>query len=348
MNKKLIRIFSLVLYLLLACTLLSGKIQEEMTILVKGAYKTSSKSTGRDVTIDWRSVYTQWNEDEQLYGDHLYEVRDGTGWDQGLRCYDVEGFGLNPVMGIASLYTTRNMTLVQSASRFPQAGKLVKLVEPEIVDDTYLYCYKNGAPEEGTWDLPVYVEVIGQSENALLMAATNVESPFLPLTAKTWTVTTDAAKQVFSLTEAEDFLRQIPGVALSAGCLVLGLVFWCCSCLPAERPGLGRLNGLGMLLSLAFLWYALRSFDFPASLMPSTHFFDISHYREGFSLIFHSLRDLGLTEHSIFQAAQQARSQCTLLLGLFALGSVAIVTPEMVLIIWFRRRSQNAIGQLPL
>lgn len=324
MNKKLIRIFSLVLYLLLACTLLSGKIQEEMTILVKGAYKTSSKSTGRDVTIDWRSVYTQWNEDEQQYGDHLYEVREGTGWDQGLRCYDVEGFGLNPVMGIASLYTTRNMTLVQSVSRIPQEGELAKLVEPEIVDDTYLYCYKNGAPEEDTWDLPMYVEVIGQSENALLMAATNVESPFLPLTAKTWTVTTDAAKQVFSLTEAENFLRQLPGVTLSAGCLMLGLVFWCCSWIPTERRAFSLFPTVGMLLSLLALWYALGRFDLPASLMPSTHIFDISHYREEFSLIFQSLTELDLSTHSIFTTATQIKNQCTQILCLFGLGSVVI------------------------
>lgn len=330
MNKKMIRIFSLVLYLLLACTLLSGKIQEEMTILVKGAYKTASKSTGRDVTIDWRSVYTEWNEDEQQYGDHLYEVREGTGWDQGLRCYDVEGFGLNPVLGIASLYSTRNMTLVQSASRVPQAGKLAKLVEQEIVDDTYLYYYQNGSPEESTWDLPMYVEVIGRSENALLMAATKVESPFMPLSAKTWTVTTDAAKQVFSLTEAEDLFRQLPGVALSAGCLVLGLVFWLCSCLPTERKGVVLFHIAGMLLSLAALWYALGTFDLPASLMPSTHIFDIAHYREEFDLIFRSLKELGLSDHSIFATAAQVKSRCSLILKLFAFGGIGLFAVQIL------------------
>ncbi len=74
MKKSVICFFSLVLYLLLACLLLSLKIESEMMTLVKISErenKGSSFGFKQSVLIS----------DEE--GKHLYEVIEGSGWDTG-------------------------------------------------------------------------------------------------------------------------------------------------------------------------------------------------------------------------------------------------------------------------
>lgn len=341
MNKKAIRVFSLLMYLLIASTLFSGKIQEEMTILVKGAPRTSSKETGREMTIDWRAVYTEYNEDTQRWEDHLYEVRESTGWNQGLRCYNIENFSINPLKGLASVTLNRDVILVQAASRQPQEGKLAKVVENfETGDDIYLYYYPNGVPEE--WVFPKNLEVIGQSAHNFLTAVTDATFPFLPLTAKTWNVTTDRAKRVFSLTEAEDFLQQLPNLVLALAIAAAGILFWICGCVASlgQKKGLVWLNAVAACASLVALMFALRRFDLPASMLPNNSIFDFAYYKEEFALIFDSLQELEIIGHTLFQTANQVRSRCYQILHLFEIFTACTVSLE-VLSAYCMRMSKN-------
>lgn len=282
MKRRVLCVFLIILYLLVVCTMLSAKIEEEMSTLVKVEKRTSSRQTGRSMTINIRAVYTD------SEGDHLYEVREGEGWDNGLRTYDVPGFGINMVDGVATLYGPRDYVFVRAASRQPRDGELATIVEEfETGKDMYLYYYKHGVPTE--WDLPPYLTVIAQSKNALLMENSEGAFPFLPHLAKTWTVTTDMADRVFSLTEADAFLTELPAVTkvfAILGCGIILLLFsWCLSVSMVENKWLIRINVILIIVSLAFFLFALSLIDLPASMLPSVNIFDFEYYREEFFLL---------------------------------------------------------------
>lgn len=328
MKKNVIAAISLGLYLLLGCTILSSKIQEEMTILVTGNHKISSKKTGQDMTIDWRAIYTRQDAETGYYIDHLYEVREGEGWEQGLRCRDVPNFGLNPVMGIASINRSEDAFLVLAASRTPEDGDLAEIVEKfEIGVDEYLYVYTRSLPEER--DYPDYVVVTGETANAIMVTCEKAQFPFLPHIAKTWTVTTDAAQAVYSLTEAEEFLTQLPIALAAVLVLTLGLVFWLLGCL-LENRHLMRFNALGSAGTLVLSRWLLTQFDLPASMLPSSSVFDFPHYKDEFSLIFDSLRELELTNHTIFQAVILIKNQCNNIGLIFCASAIFVILLEVI------------------
>lgn len=64
--------------------------------------------------------------------------------------------------------------------------------------------------------------------------------------------------------------------------------------------------------------------------MPDTNIFEFAHYREEFTLIFDSLRELGLSDHSLFAAAAQAKAQCQQVFCVFALVGVGVIIGEVV------------------
>ena len=340
MNKRVIAVISLLLYLLVCCTLFSGKIQEEMTILVKGYQKISSKETGSPMRIDWRAVYTEYNEETGLYEDHLYEVLEGFGWEQGLRCRNVKGFGIDPIHGIASVTMYRDAFLVLAASRNPQEGKLARIVEEFATgEDAYLYYYPSKLPPDR--DFPQNVTVLGETDHTILTTVTDADFPFLPHTAKTWTTTTDYAKKVYSLTEAETFLSQLPIVFISFAIAGSGVLFWACGYLAAVRDckGLAWLNTLAACIALVSLAAVFQQIDLPASLLPSTNIFDFAHYRDEYSIIFNALLNMGLDDHSIFQTANILTDQCNQLAMMVFAGSACILILEAVVI--FRKDSKN-------
>lgn len=342
MNKRVVAITWLLLYLLICCTLFSGKIQEEMTILVKGYQKTSSKETGSPMRIDWRAIYTEYNEENGLYEDHLYEVQEGFGWEQGLRCRNVKGFGIDPINGIASVTMNRDAFLVLAASRNPQEGKLAKIVEEfDTGEDAYLYYYPNKLPPNR--DFPQNMAVLGETDHSILTTVADAEFPFLPHTAKTWTATTDYAKKVYSLTEAEVFLKQIPLVMAAFMIAASGILFWACGSVSGMR-GIKRgiwSNAMAVCAALIALRIVFWQIDLPASTLPSANIFDLAHYREEYSLILDALRELGMTDHSIFQTIAHIKSQCGQLIlgaGMFA---VTVLTLEVFCIFPIRIGSRK-------
>lgn len=338
-NQKVVAVILLILYLLVLCTLFSCKIQEEMTILVMGYPKTSSRKTGRPITIDWRAIYTEYNAEEDVYEDHLYEVQEGYGWEQGLRCRNVNSFGINPILGLASITMNRDTFLVMAASRNPQEGKLAKIVEEfDTGADEYLYYYPNKLPPDR--DFPQNVTVLGETSRTILTAVSDAEFPFLPHTAKTWTITTDYAKKVYSLAEAEIFLNQLPTVMATFVIAASGILFWACGCVAGlkKRSVIVWLNTLAACISLFALAVAFQHIDLPASLLPNTNIFDFAHYQEEYSLIFDSLRELGMTDHSIFQTVAQVKSQFSQLVLRSGISTVCVLAI-------FRRHSETGTKQ---
>lgn len=329
MKRRVLCVFFLILYLLVVCTMLSAKIEEEMSTLVKVEKRTSSRQTGRSMSINIRAVYTD------SEGDHLYEVREGEGWDRGLRTYDVPGFGLNMIEGIATLYGPRDYTFVRAASRQPREGELAIIVEDfETGTDTYLYHYRHGIPTE--WDLPPYLTVITQSEHALLMENSKAEFPFLPHLAKTWTVTTDMADQVFSLSEVFLFLKELPKVTLAFTLLGMSVLLLLTSYLLLDDRKLFYSNMVGIIIVTGLFSIVLRKIDFPASLLPSSSILDLDYYKNEILLIAKELENMGEVKYNIPNIIFNVQQQCTCIFytGLLFVGAIVIFE---VMILWKKR-----------
>lgn len=64
--------------------------------------------------------------------------------------------------------------------------------------------------------------------------------------------------------------------------------------------------------------------------------------REEFTLIFHSLRELVLSDHPIFAAAAQVQAQCRQIAFLFALGSAVVILGKIALLIPKNRTKKPA------
>lgn len=324
MKRRVLCVFLLILYLLVVCTMLSAKIEEEMSTLVKVEKRASSRQTGRSMTIDIRAVYTD------SEGDHLYEVREGEGWDTGLRTYDIPGFGLNMVDGVASLYGLRDYALVRSASRQPRDGGLAIIVEEfETGKDTYLYVYKHGVPEE--WELPPYLTVIAQSENALLVENAKATFPFLPHTAKTWTVTTDMAYRVFSLTEVRLFLKELPQVTLALLLLAAGFLLLTISCLLSTNWQENRFliygNAVGIIAVFLLFCLMANKIDLPASLLPSSSILDLAYYKNEMLLVAQELEYMGEQCYPIRDLMNEVQQQCACIfyMGILLVGVIFLL-----------------------
>ena len=143
--------------------------------------------------------------------------------------------------------------------------------------------------------------------------------------------------EAYSLTEAEEFLSQLPRLALVPALLLLGFEFWGWGCL--QRRGIVWVNILAAGITLAAIALILSRIDLPASLLPGGNIFDFSHYTEEFSLMFDSLRELGLSGHSLFQTAAQARSRCIGVMWGFGAAAVLVILAEMINLV--RNLKQN-------
>lgn len=333
MKRSVLCVFLLILYLLLVCTMLSAKIEEEMATLVQVERRTSSKGTGRTMTLDFRAVFTD------SEGDRLYEVREGEGWSHGLRAYEVTGFSLDFMQGVVTLYGPRDYSFVKSASRQPKDGELVKIVEEfEMGKDTYLYCYKYGVPEE--LDMPPYLTVVGQSESALLIENSEGTFPFLPHTAKTWTVTTDAANRVFSLSEACRFLKELPKVTLAFTLLIIGVLLLLISfLLLGDRKLL--YGNIATIVSVTGLFgLVLSKIDFPASLLPSSNILDLEYYKNEMILIGKELECMAEQSYNILELMNGVQRQCACIFytGILFVGVIVLFE---VIILW--RKSNGEV-----
>ena len=80
MKKTFFCVFFLIFLTLITCTVLSLKIEEEMTLEVIGYEKRESY----DAFIPPKDMLFT---DEE--GSHLYEVYQGTGWESGLRAREI-------------------------------------------------------------------------------------------------------------------------------------------------------------------------------------------------------------------------------------------------------------------
>jgi len=324
-KKNVIRVFSLILYLLVACTILSNWIEEQMMTEVKISER---QNRGDSFGFSQSALFA---DDE---GNHLYEMIDGTGWSIGLRARElpsaswyIDAYGKVQFDGSEQAYR-----FVVSASRQPQEGDKVAVVESfEKAEDQYLCIYSDGIPEEIV--LPRNTEIAAQSENVLLLNLKDAEFPFFEQTAKGMTDTLSVADRIIGLTEAKLFLEQLPLIASVCMALIGGVVFWGAACLFSIRADGNKvyvwLNAAFVAVLLIALMLVLRSVELPASMMPCDNIFNLEYYSKELLTICNALQGLSLMDLPSFM--ENIVCQCSAILYYGAIILISIIAIEGIL-----------------
>ena len=114
MKKTVLCIFSLVLFLLVACTILCAEIED--TMMTHAIIKQESGNEF-EVKLQPSSIF------EDMMGTHLYEMTEGVGWNTGLRAVEVpEGYYNAEALSASSF---GKWDYIMSASRQPREGERI-------------------------------------------------------------------------------------------------------------------------------------------------------------------------------------------------------------------------------
>ncbi len=271
---------------LLACTILSTRIQEEMTTLVRVEDRIASKRDPKTISLNSRSLFEKNRYPIADDGYYLFEIADRGGWSPGIRTHPVPEYTFQGETAVVYVHIDRNYTFVRAASRNPLPGKLAQPVKYfQRGADTNLLIYGRAFPK--TREMPPGYTLAGEGDHALLLKTSQGSFPFLPHYLRTANMTTDFAQWVFSLTEAKAFLSVVPNAAVISMTLLGIVLLWVFSCVLAvhadNHKWLLALNGLLALASLALIWYI--PLDFPASMLPPASILDWDYYRSEFSVL---------------------------------------------------------------
>lgn len=281
MKKQALCFGSLILYILIACTIVSAWIEATMmTQVEQGPVNTKAAHEAVTRELPLRSLFA----DQE--GLHLYEIYDGTGWESGKRIREVSGWSLTGEC--VSISGFPDTAYVFSATRQPRAGEKVSLLESqERGDDTYLLIFGGELPKDA--QLPLEAVGFEAKGNAALMEMRSFPVPFMEQRAKTASELTVFAERIFSLGDTEQFLNQLPRIAGGAAVLLAGLVFLIAAWRMPKAGLLRCVNGALAALCLCLLPGTLSKILLPGSLLPEENIFALSHYRTALDTVFNGL-----------------------------------------------------------
>ena len=348
MKKNVLCLFSLILYGLLACTILSTRIQEEMTTLVRVEDRIASKRDPKTISLNSRSLFEKNRYPIAEDGYYLFEIADRGGWSPGIRTHPVPEYTFQGETAVVYVHIDRNYTFVRAASRNPLPGKLAQPVKYfQRGADTNLLIYGRAFPK--TREMPPGYTLAGEGDHALLLKTTQGSFPFLPHYLRTANMTTDFAQWVFSLTEAKTFLSVVPNAAV-IGMSLLGVVLlWVFSCVLAvhadNHKWLLALNGLLALASLALIWYI--PLDFPASMLPPASILDWDYYRSEFSVLLTGLANFPEELAPMQAAITQMQGRCRTVFRIGLAVPALLILAEAILPTLAARKASNPQPQLP-
>ena len=171
MKKQALCFGSLILYILIACTIVSGWIEATMmTQVEQGPVNTKAAHEAVTRELPPRSLFA----DQE--GLHLYEIYDGTGWESGKRIREVSGWSLTSECVSVSGFP--DTPYVFSATRQPRAGeKVLPLESQEWGDDTYLLIFGGELPKDA--QLPLEAVGFDVKGNAALMEMRSFPVPVM-------------------------------------------------------------------------------------------------------------------------------------------------------------------------
>lgn len=319
MKRKVLCVFSFILYVLVACTVLSHWIEETMMTRVElGPVNTRAahKSVLRELPD--RALFR----DER--GLHLYEVYEGSGWESGKRIREVTGWSTQGD-GIVSVTGYPDTAYAFSATRQPKPGEEVRILEnQERGDDTYLLIFGEEVPADT--QLPLEAVSFEAKGNTALMGMQNFMVPFMEQRAKTASEGTGFAERIFSLGDAAQFLNQLPRIAGGVTVLLAGLVFLGAALITSSKV-LNWCNGALAAACLCLLPKILKKIALPSSLLPEENIFALSHYRSSLDTLFHGLSSFPDAFHALTEVRETAFSASgrVLLLGAVVVAGILLL-----------------------
>lgn len=309
MKKQALCFGSLILYILIACTIVSGWIEATMmTQVEQGPVNTKAAHEAVTRELPPRSLFA----DQE--GLHLYEIYDGTGWESGKRIREVSGWSLTGEC--VSISGFPDTAYVFSATRQPKAGEQVLVLEkPDRGDDVYLALFKDGVP--GELELPTEAASSTRSSNALVLEMKNYTIPFMEHRAKSVSPTLEKADRIFSIGDVRQFFGQLPAIGALAGLLTAGLALLLSALVLWKRrhgPALVNLCLSGLCLCLTAV--LLQKTTLPASLLPRENILELSYYRKEFAVLTSGLSGFPELSETLSAAGAAARTRGLLYFGL--------------------------------
>lgn len=337
MKKKVLYVFSLVLYLLVTCTFLSQKIETEMYIQAEVSERKPIGHIGGSFNASPDALF----EDED--GQHLYEVVESDGWKSGVCIKEIpDSVWGTSAYGKVTFPNDRSYYLVESASRMPKEGEMVMIVKSPArttkyvpFTDQYLVYYPEGVPED--FVLPENSQIISQSENAVLLDMGDIVFPFFEQKAKQMSTSLENEEcRVFSMTEVEEFLEQLPRVAVLITFLLFPVLIWICSGVMVKNASANRdllLVNVGItVIFFVMMLSMLGQIDFPASLLPADNIFDMTYYIQEFSTIIEAQEALGVAAQGVKLLLPEVRKIVACIWGVGIIASMAVSAVELFII----------------
>lgn len=303
--RRFLRMTLLLGYVLITCTLLSGKIEEAMTVRVT----TKTVNLFQKPLLPASTLF--WDED----GCHLYCLEEEEGAFVVRELETGDDYNLKMEQNSVELSGFGDCTVILSASRQPQAGERAEVLR--------------GRGETRDRFLLVGLEEVEIRESD------RTKTPFLAHEAKqTLPLEFLEDREIYSLKEAGTFVGNIPQITLMLALFLLPVLFLTGSCILESKKALWCNIGISAA-SFGGAWALLSSVKLPLSWLPPDNIFRISYYRGQMSEILQALEQLGEAKLQI--AWEQAYKNANWILLGAGILSLAIVIAESVV---FKKKRQ--------
>ncbi len=300
MKRRVVCVFSLILFLLIFCSLLAPSVEREMRTMVEVKHIRQEQKMYNNLVPP---LSVQWAD-----GVKIYQVVEGKGWNTGDRIEEVPQHayyivynrlpidGYEPEVLRAEIYPGKDFDIVLSASREPTVGdSIVMIKEFREREDIYILCYPGGAANDSGYTN--FYTRTAQSGTAQLLIPQKAEEPYVEQRVLySFRAMEAQSLRVYSVADIRQFYEMLPLVFLLLMCLVMGLSLWGYSCILAKREmGRGRIlrNAVFCVGLLGAVPLIASQINLPASLLPKENILDFAYYRKEFRQIFGALESMG-------------------------------------------------------
>lgn len=292
----MIFVFIFTIWGLLVCTVLSIKIEEQMTtqvVAVEGERFEGSNGF----------TYARLPENIFFYDEdgtpHVYEILDGNGWELGKRAHEIDS-GAFDVNGEEVITTHVNSVFIQYTSRTISQGESVRRtplydggeIEYLITGvDSLESAYRDWCESD---TFAGQISVLASGDHAVLLRKNGMK-PFTQKQVRESLMLSEECT-VYCVDDVTSFFDNFPLIAGILAMIILSAAVWGSSWYYAGEWRKHRILlscHMGIFAGCFLLFRQLvQKIELPSSLLPGENIFRIEHYKREFSEIFGALRDI--------------------------------------------------------